>query len=272
MATKKRTLCFAFVLYPDNPYQMQLFDWLTNAQNQANFDFRVMYILHAPEEEEKKEHYHFMIKYPNPRTADGVRKSFGVVRTVWRLYIMSPSKVTQKLTKCGKGEKTLSGYKRQSSLKYELTPVLSDKNIPDSYIELPYHDGEKMPPKKPGLDDEIYKLTPVYTVSHVENVSDFRAYAQYILHNTYECHLAHKRQYKISDVKGNSDFIQLAFSGTYSESEMSVTGILQLLGSWRNTNQQLNFIEFVYAAGKPELVEFIRKNPYFVSKFLLGGK
>lgn len=267
-----RTLTHAFVLYPDNVHQMQLLAWLESPVNSANFGYKMCYILHQPETDEKKQHYHVMVQYPNARTSEGVKKSFGVYRTVWRLYHMQVNATIDKtLHKPPKGfqAQTLTGYIRQTKTKDKLVPVLTDSANPESFVDVEYHGRERVCPVKPGLTDEIYKLTPLYTVPHVEPVSDSKSYAQYMLHRTYECWLADKHKYSFNDLQGDSEYISILLGGEYSETAFNVTKLVEYYKAYQQTACVQTFLEFLLGFEDGfQAVEFIRKNPYFVSTYI----
>lgn len=69
----KRTRWFRLVLYPDNIYHQQIVDYLNSDKN----PYQGCYILHQPESDEKKEHWHVALYFPNCRTRDGIVKMFG---------------------------------------------------------------------------------------------------------------------------------------------------------------------------------------------------
>lgn len=83
MAEKKRearSRWFMLILYPDNPLHEDIINYLNSDKNRV----QGFYIKHEPDKTNKldehaqsKEHYHVMLYYPNPRTAKGVRESFG---------------------------------------------------------------------------------------------------------------------------------------------------------------------------------------------------
>lgn len=69
---RNRYRYFQFILYPDNFRHVDLLHWLSTSS-----PYQGCYILHQPEEEGKKPHYHVEIYYPTERTEKGVQKSFG---------------------------------------------------------------------------------------------------------------------------------------------------------------------------------------------------
>lgn len=69
----KKYRCFTFVAYKDS----ESYDFnniLANLKGYKNW----AYIKHLPEKEEKKEHYHFIIKLDNATSCEGVSKKLGI--------------------------------------------------------------------------------------------------------------------------------------------------------------------------------------------------
>lgn len=73
MAKSVRTRWFRLVLYPDNLYHDEVMDYLKSDKN----PYQGAYILHQAESDEKKEHWHVLLYFPNCRTRSGVVKMFG---------------------------------------------------------------------------------------------------------------------------------------------------------------------------------------------------
>lgn len=73
MSKSRRTRWFRIVLYPDNIYHQQIMEYLNSQKN----PYQGCYILHQPESDEKKEHWHVALYFPNCRTKAGVVKMFG---------------------------------------------------------------------------------------------------------------------------------------------------------------------------------------------------
>lgn len=74
-----RSCWFTFLLYPDNDVQMRLLDYLIERSACSDCVYSFMFIRHDPEEEDLKPHYHVLLHSAYPKTAGGVRKSFGEV-------------------------------------------------------------------------------------------------------------------------------------------------------------------------------------------------
>lgn len=80
-----RSRWFMLILYPDNELHQDIMKYLDSDKN----DVQGFYIKHEPDKlndldknAQSKEHYHIMLYYPNPRTAKGVRESFGKCHVV----------------------------------------------------------------------------------------------------------------------------------------------------------------------------------------------
>lgn len=187
---------------------MKLFRWLNNPM--CPYNCRLMYILHEPETEEKKQHYHCVISFDNPRSIDGVRKALGVRDTVWRLYHMELADVVDDLKRRGQGE-----FQRERKEIYQKAPVLSDPDDPQSYIEYKVT-GEHSTVNTitrdfPIEEDQCYIKTALYVVPHVELVSDLTSYALYMLHATYDCVIQGKKSYSVNALQGNMQLIESCF-------------------------------------------------------------
>lgn len=266
-----RSRVFAFVLYPDNYEQMRLFDWL----KEHLLSCKMLYILHQPESDEKKLHYHVMICFENSRTPDGVRKYFGVVKIVWRLSKMTlNAECKQVLRKPKKGEPeflkgrfdTETGYKCFTAWKDKECFVLSNPEDPQSYIEVEYHDGEKVCTADCKLD-EVWRLCPVYVVPHVEKVSDRCSYAAYLLHDTPQAIRDGKKRYEYTDIKGDLDFIESCFPLMNPECTSNLISDAMQIANY--VTSQRRFIEECLSLGRTDILEYTASHSYFMERFVL---
>lgn len=71
-----RSRYFMVILYPDNMHHVDIMEYL-QGRKKLCFPYQACYILHSPESDEKKEHWHVLLHFPNARTVEGVCKSFG---------------------------------------------------------------------------------------------------------------------------------------------------------------------------------------------------
>lgn len=258
----ERSRVFAFVLYPDNFEQMRLFDWL----KQGYLPVKLLYILHQPESDEKKAHYHVMICFDNQRTPDGVRNFLGISKVVWRLAKMElKSKVKYKLVK-DENANTETGYVRLEIWKDVEKYVLRDPEDPQSYIEHEYHDGEKTCPADL-KDDEVWRLTPVYVVPHVEKVSDRGSYAAYMLHETPQAIMDGKRRYDRSELKGDRDFLESCFPVKKKECVSNLVSDAIILA--KHCKDENDFIRICLKFKRSDIIEYTAQHSYFISKFVL---
>lgn len=216
----KRGRNFAFVLYPDNEAQMKLLQWLLNPL--CPYNCRTMYIEHEAEDADKKDHIHVVTAFDNPRSVDGVRKSFGVYDTVWRLYHMELTDIVDDLKKVSPGV-----FERVRKETYTKKPVLTDPDNPQSFVDYKLTSKNEtvalITREHPEIgDDQCFIKTPLYTVPHVELVSDLTSYAVYMLHQTYDCIINNKKPYKKEDLKGNFEMICQAFPDLKPMDEVSI--------------------------------------------------
>lgn len=106
-----------------------------------------------------------MFQFSNARTADGVRKSFGVDRVVWRLaYMEIATSVEQKLVRTNSDAPYFDAeYKRVETWKNSESWVLLDDNDPESFVETPYIDGQLVC-REYCPDNCIWRLVPIYNI------------------------------------------------------------------------------------------------------------
>lgn len=272
-SNSSRAYVHCFVLYPDNPAQMELFQWLQNTTL-----LRFMYIKHEPETDEKKPHIHCMVKFENARSSDGVRKSFGTIKTVWRLHKMKLNvECNEKLINQAKLKDdnplkhvvTETGYIRTSKFSDAECPVLFDESDPASYIETDYEDGQIICPKECKLD-EVWRLRPIYVVPHVEPVSDRTSYAVYMLHQDRASEVAGKHRYEVSDLRGDAEFIKSCFPIKGKETLSSTFEDALLLGS--GCASERDFLALCVAMKREDLLQLCRDKPYFIQRYILGLK
>lgn len=257
-----RCRVFTFMLYPDNYEQMRLLDWL----KKGYLPCKSLYILHQPESDEKKPHFHVMVCFENERTEKGVRNYFGVIRTVWRLAHMSLNEdVTQKLKKDDNAD-TETGYIRVEHWRDKETFILKDPDDPLSYIEHEYHDGEKVCPAECKLD-EVWRLCPVYVVPHVEKITDRCSYASYLLHETPQAIMDGKKCYSKEEIKGDEDFIQSCFPSPYRECTSNLIEDAITIG--KGCQSQHEFTRKCLLLNRSDILEYTASHSHFVERFLL---
>lgn len=264
--TNTRSYVHAFVLFPDNPEMLKIYEFLTGSRHA---DFQFMSIVHEPEAAEKKRHIHCMLCFENQRTSDGVRKSFGVSKTVWRLAGMYlKDSVTEKLKKIPK-ESTLvsdTGYYRDEIWHDSEGWILSDPDDPQSYIEREYKDGEKQC-RDPCKIDQVWRLCPVWRVPHVEVVSDRCSYAMYMLHRDIQSTIdGVKHVYDFSDLVGDQDFIHSCFPVKKAQSKNTLAMDVINLSVGCNSLRQL--LSNLVVLGRDDLIEFCMSHSYFVTQLI----
>lgn len=252
---------------------MRLLDWLS--LRDCPYNCRLLYILHEPEEDEKKPHYHVMVRFDNQKTVGAVRKMFGLQADVWRLYTMIESDIVDDLKmKHGSPE-------RVRNLVYKKFPVLSDSENPDSYIQFPYDKSNLYNAKQvtdmynesycPIDDDQAFIRTKVYTVQHIEVVSDCNAYALYMLHANYDCIIQGKKPYRKEQLKGNMDFMFSCFPEMKNISDLdSISRVFELTKKVvNNSMSRRDLIAELIQTGDEESFKYIRENSSFIRDWLL---
>lgn len=265
---------FAAILYPDNAAQME---WLTAmyAHPDPEGIEWMVHIRHEPEpssddESEKKPHFHVMWKYyGKARSARSVVKSTCAIGVVWRLaHMQLNDDVSEKLRKRKASEpETDSGYIRQTTWIDKERFVLSDPNDPASYIEHPYKDGEKLC-RAPCKLDEVWRLTPIYTVPYVVPISNVFSYAQYMLHATYRCHKDGKRPYCIEDVQGPRQIIEQYFVASHADKDKLIFEELLAFAGGVYSDRQL--LLALQAARRYDLIRYVSTHTAFV-KMMIGS-
>lgn len=128
-----------------------------------NNPYQGCYIRHEPEKDEKKPHYHVVLYYPTPRTCEGVSKSFG---------------------KC--------------------TLVETDNGKKQVYDTTGYDESQILGPIE-AIRYITYKdsngKVQVADNSDMSQISDIRAWGDYLMHNNYECMREGKTRYDLSAIK-----------------------------------------------------------------------
>lgn len=261
-----RAYVHAFMLFPDSEEHAKLLRFLRDGCHPG---MKFLGIVHQPEEAEKKEHIHCMVCFDSQRTPDGVRKSFGVIRTVWRLaHMQLHDTVSEKLKKIPDGSDFTSdtGYYRVEKWKDNETYVLSDPDDPQSYIETPYKDGEKQC-RSPCEIDEVWRLCPVWRIPHVEVVSDRCSYAQYMLHRDIQSTIdGVKHVYNYSDIFGDEDFKQSCFPVPKAQSENTLVQDILALSA-----DCYSFRDFVTKCAnfqRDDLISFAMSHSYYITQIL----
>lgn len=224
---------FSFLLYPDNPYQMQYLNYLENThegfyilhhKNADNFNLPLAgfeYVHH-----DEKPHYHVVVKYRNPRSLDGVLKSIPLVKYYQVCQLENVNEETKKRL----------------------------FNVYDvSYTDLPV--------------EEIYK--PV--VEHVEVVSDIYGLAQYLLHKDFKSVVQGKRPYEVRDVKPLFNEVY-SYTDLFEQTKQTHNDLLDVViqiaacaDGDKNT-----FIQLLQMHTDTNVLKYVEKNAYFIDKYVLS--
>lgn len=260
----KRGRNFAFVLYPDNEAQMKLLRWLNSPT--CSYNCRTMFIKHQAEEEDKKEHIHCVTVFDNPRSVDGVRKSFGIYDTVWRLYNMELVDVVDDLKRNRNGV-----VERIRNEIYKKRPVLTDPENPQSFVDYKLTGKTEtvaaITREHPEIgDDQCFIKTPLYVVPHVELVSDLTSYAIYMLHQTYDCIINNKTPYKVEELQGNFELICSVFPELKPMDNISI--MKRLYELCKNGNNR-EVIQILLECNDKDTLDFLAGHSTFVRDWFL---
>lgn len=260
-----RSCVFDFVLWLDNPAMQAVYDYITQTPLQVR-GYEYCAIHHEPDKDDSKPHEHFMIRFPDKRkkTVGGVRKMYGIDRTVWRLATMElNTSVSEKFVKCDVDTDHPNGYRVESRYKDSECWVLSDPNDPASFIEQPYKDGE-LRCNAPCTKEQLWRYCAIYRVPHVEATSDMCSYALYMLHRTAACAIdGLKTVYDVNDMYGDEDFIRACFP--YMKTSNKVSAIHEIMLLKRSC---IDFPDFLYKCielERDDLIEYAEKHTYLVN-------
>lgn len=221
-----RSRYFMLILYPDNPHDMDILSYL-NGEKHIPFPYQGCYIFHTAEKDEKKDHYHVIIAYPNARTSKGVIDSFGKGH-----YLRLPDELGEdgKMHKQFRGIVDTTGYDEGNGVgQYSVRPILSK-----------------------------------FTVSPI---SDIHSMAMYIIHKTYECLREGKKEYALSDVKnlGNDfDFVPSLYEvNKDTRSGGEIYEIINYIKTYKIINMK-DLIITLYMNNEPCLIKYVEKHSYLV--------
>lgn len=191
------------------------------------------YIRHEPEKDEKKPHYHVVIYYPTPRTCEGVSKSFG---------------------KC--------------------TLVETDNGKKQVYDTTGYDESQILGPIE-AIRYITYKdsngKVQVADNSDMSQISDVRAWGDYLMHNNYECMREGKTRYDLSDIKpfhNDFNFIPKMFElEKVCETGSEVYEIILFIKDFDiHTFTQL--IATLYMNGEHTLLRYVESHAYLIKQLL----
>lgn len=175
----KRSRYFSLLLWCDNPEHMEVYDWITKEESYIS-------ILHEPEEDDRKPHYHVILHFQNARTLNGVEKYFN--------------------------------------------------HQVDRFVRI---------------------------------CNDPYAFAQYMLHNTFECKKKQKKRYSLSDVNGTGELIRLLYP--VKKLQYTETILVELLNiiETRQVISLRSLIKILIRTKNSILLEYVTSHSFFVKSLLL---
>lgn len=213
----------ACVLYPDNCHQMEVLGYLESIGQ------TMLYIIHQPEDDEKKEHIHVMIHFDYPRTASGFCSAFGTGRFI----------------KSGDEYKPISDDVDCTGLPVVQLPILSHAEIvssPADYFRYVLHQdfkSVKAGKKKyqisditfRGNENELRKLAYQEYQQFNNLINDLMSYADCSesAHDLIQTLIDNNRYDLISYIQGHSYFIKEFFLHTEMKPEPKKTSMLDIV-------------------------------------------
>lgn len=229
----QRSRYYMLILYPDNPHDMDILSYL-KGEKHIKFPYQGCYILHEPEKDEKKEHYHVVLAYPNARTRKGVIDSFG------------------------KGD-----YLR-------LDDIAGDDGEPHKQYKgiidiTGYEEGEEVGQRC------VRNILTNFTCSPI---TDIHSTAMYLIHKTYECLREGKKEYALSDVKalGNDfNFIPSLYEVVRDVSSGSqIYEIINYIKTSKVSTMK-DLIITLYMNNESCLIKYVEKHSYLVKTLFDRG-
>lgn len=292
MMRNKTGKWFAFLLYPENNMHCDILNYLldTNFQNVQGFRTigmmhdRSVYTTGTKTGQHKKTHIHIMIKTDTPHTSNAIAKMLGGSRPVLRL--MQRDYMSQHTTKISKvkDENGNELFARQfvDSTGEEFPVLVDDGSETKSTIDLEIpsevwtilesnHNWDSLPsqfynnsdyPQFKCADNQYWKIVQRQDITHVEVVSDAKAYYLYLQHKDIASVRAGKEQYSVSEFFGSSELLK--FLSTPNTLKYQLQTLLNLFSAnnVKNGKQALELLS--YQEGCSDMLEFYWAN---VSKF-----
>lgn len=224
---------FKLLLWEDNEVHMSILDYLKSDNN----PYQGCYIRHEPEKDEKKPHFHVVLYYPTPRTCEGVAKSFGKCDLV------------QFETEDGIKKKQVfdtTGYSEEQILQ----PCDCIR-----YITFKDHNGR----------------VSVADNSDISQISDIRAWADYMLHKNFESLRQGKTEYALSDIKpfhNDFDFIPKMFEvEKLCESGSETVNIITYIKDF-DIKDMRTLLLTLHMNGEYTLMKFAENHAYLIKNLL----
>lgn len=290
---------FTFLLYPENNIHCDILNYLLDKKYQEIQGFKVIGMMHdrsiyatgTKSGQRKKTHIHMMMKTDAPHTSNAIAKMLGGSRPVLRLYqrdYMAEHGTKIDVLKDGKNVvKDENGFdvfcrQFQSGTGKEF-PVLVDDGtemkrtidldiLPEIWevLESTQH-WDSLPmqfynnidyPQYRCADNQYWKIVQKQDISHVEVVSDPRAYYLYLQHRDIASVRAGKEQYSKSEFFGNAELLDFLNAPNTLQYQLQTLLNVFFVNNITNGKQALEFLS--YEPHMSELLDFYWKN---ITKF-----
>lgn len=283
---------FAFILYPENNLHCDILNYILDAGYQERQGFKVVGMMHdrsiyttgTKTGQHKKTHIHIMMKTESPHTVTAIAKMLGGSRPVLRLYqrdYMSEHSTDIDMVKDENGGDVFARYFEDSTGKE--FPVLVDDgaelkstvdlDIPPevwTILESSQH-WDSLPAQFYGRPDypqfrcaenQYWKLAQKQDITHVEAISDPKAYYLYLQHRDMASVRAGKEQYSKSEFFGTAELLDFLNAPNTLQYQLQTLLNVFFANNITNGKQALDFLS--YEPHMSELLEFYWKN---ISKF-----
>lgn len=229
-----KSRCHAIMLYPDNPYHVQLLGYLKKTYDgfyicheSGSDNYSIPEAGYVGIQHDEKKHLHVVLQFKNPRTSSGFIKSLPTVRYYKPLQI---NNYDEKL-------------KQQLFTVYDL-----------SHLDIPL--------------EEI--IQPI--ISHTEIISDIYAYSHYLLHKDFKSVMLGKKEYSFNDVQPLCSSVE-HYSDYFMQTDNNDCEMLdQIVQIWSCCDGSLNMFIQLCSMHSNKLVKYVQSHPYFIDKFIINNK
>lgn len=229
-----KSRCHAIMLYPDNPYHVELLEYLKKTydgfyicHDSGSDNFSIPRPGYIASQHDEKKHLHVVIQFKNPRTSSGFIKSLPTVRYYKPLQLNNYD------------EK----FKQRLFTVYDL-----------SYLDI-------------SLQEIIQPI-----ISHTEVISDIYAYSHYLLHKDFKSVMLGKKEYSFNDVQPLCSSVE-HYSDYFMQTDNNDSEMLdQIVQIWSCCDGSLNMFIQLCSMHSNKLVKYVQSHSYFIDKFIVNNK
>lgn len=224
----------AVILYPSNPYHVQLLDYFRKTYDgfyivhDANSDnYNIPFAGYVAEQHDEKKHIHCVIQFKNPRSASGFVKSLPTVRYYKTMLL----------------ENVKDEIKQQLFTVYDL----------------------------PCMDLPVQEIVqPI--ISHSELINDLFAYSYYLLHKDFKSKMLGKKEYSFNDVLPLACDIS-HYTDYFMQTDNCDSELLdQCVQIWSCSDGSIDLFMQLVSMHSNKLVKYVQSHAYFLNTFLINKK